>query len=619
MIYNIFYTIIIVIALISCHEQRDNGINSEDIYKAEDILYQHPDSALAILEQIPISEISNKADKATWALLVTQAKYKLYINQTDSLINVAYNYFINKDNSLRKSQVLYYKAVIKKESQQIEEAQELLLEAKKEASNCKDYELSYLISSNLGNIYAYRELNDYALEAYKQAYDYSIKCNNHLQTISSLIYLGRIHGILNDTLNSFNNYKKAIKLSIEKKELIKYAATLTELSGRYSYYNKNTEAIQLIKEALNTYDKLSKEPNDQLYLVMGNVYRNIGIQDSALFNYNKALESSNIYTQRDVNIKLFYLHKDKRNYKESIDYLEAAWTYNDSIIRLDKSNTLIEMQEKYNRQVAINEYNKLKLEDKQKNIIFLLFTIITIVIISLIIFLSQKRIIHQKNIINKVNEDIRLKSEQIQNNETIIKRNQIRISELEAEMNNNYHIQIQNEAITEQVDSLQKRNNELVTNNAKLKDEIKSNSLLIKDKTKQIKQLNNLFQENQRLIEREQFLSEQLIQNIQVFNELRKSPKYIGDYQWKKIEINMNYYFDNFTDRLKQRIPTITDSDIQICYLIKLHINNSAIATMLAISPTSVTKRKQRLKERILQEIERFEDGQTLEMWLYEL
>ena len=95
MIYNIFYTIIIVIALISCHEQRDNGINSEDIYKAEDILYQHPDSALAILEQIPISEISNKADKATWALLVTQAKYKLYINQTDSLINVAYNYFIN--------------------------------------------------------------------------------------------------------------------------------------------------------------------------------------------------------------------------------------------------------------------------------------------------------------------------------------------------------------------------------------------------------------------------------------------------------------------------------------------------------------------------------------------
>lgn len=352
---------------------------------------------------------------------------------------------------------------------------------------------------------------------------------------------------------------------------------------------------------------------------MGNVYRNIGIQDSALFNYNKALESSNIYTQRDVNIKLFYLHKDKRNYKESIDYLEAAWTYNDSIIRLDKSNTLIEMQEKYNRQVAINEYNKLKLEDKQKNIIFLLFTIITIIIISLIIFLSQKRIIHQKNIINKVNEDIRLKSEQIQNNETIIKRNQIRISELEAEMNNNYHIQIQNEAITEQVDSLQKRNNELVTNNAKLKDEIKSNLLLIKDKTKQIKQLNNLFQENQRLIEREQFLSEQLIQNIQVFNELRKSPKYIGDYQWKKIEINMNYYFDNFTDRLKQRIPTITDSDIQICYLIKLHINNSAIATMLAISPTSVTKRKQRLKERILQEIERFEDGQTLEMWLYEL
>ena len=57
---------------------------------------------------------SDKLQNATWALLLTQAKYKNYIEEvTDStLINIAYDYFMKKGNAQRKAMVLYYKGIL---------------------------------------------------------------------------------------------------------------------------------------------------------------------------------------------------------------------------------------------------------------------------------------------------------------------------------------------------------------------------------------------------------------------------------------------------------------------------------------------------------------------------
>ena len=74
----------------------------------------------------------------------------------------------------------------------------------------------------------------------------------------------------------------------------------------------------------------------------------------------------------------------------------------------------------------------------------------------------------------------------------------------------------------------------------------------------------------------------------------------------------------NYTKRLYHQIPSLTDGDIQICCLIKLRFSNGDIANMLAISPTSVSKRKLRLKERIVQEIGSLGENQSLDLWLME-
>ena len=42
-------------------------------------------------------------------------------------------------------------------------------------------------------------------------------------------------------------------------------------------------------------------------------------------------------------------------YKEATDYLEKSWMYHDSILKIDQSRILIEMQEKYDQQKVKDE------------------------------------------------------------------------------------------------------------------------------------------------------------------------------------------------------------------------------------------------------------------------
>jgi len=66
--------------------------------------------------------------------------------------------------------------------------------------------------------------------------------------------------------------------------------------------------------------------------------------------------------------------------------------------------------------------------------------------------------------------------------------------------------------------------------------------------------------------------------------------------------------------RLVLRFPQLTPADSQLCMLIRLHFSNAQIATLIAVSPASVSQQKFRLKKRMMQADGRlFADGETLE------
>ena len=91
MLYHIIYITIFIYLLSACtnQEKQDSTILSPELQQVEAIMYQSPDSALQLLQNMPVPSISDSLQYATWALFTTQAKYKLYMKQSDSLINNA--------------------------------------------------------------------------------------------------------------------------------------------------------------------------------------------------------------------------------------------------------------------------------------------------------------------------------------------------------------------------------------------------------------------------------------------------------------------------------------------------------------------------------------------------
>ena len=600
----------IITSLISCtHNKNYTTTFQPELAKAEAIMYRYPDSALHILQGIQPDNPSNNEQYATWALLMTQAQYKNQIEQSDSLINIAYSYFINQDNAQRKALALYYKGILCHESHHAEDALSFYLEATTEIEKTNDYQLGFLINSEIGLMYLYRKLNDYAMEYFEKAHHNAELSNNQTYIAFSFIYIARAFSQKKQYNKAIEYYEKAIKIGQVNNYPTILASAMNETSFLFLKTGENKKALQYAKDCI----KIKK--TDQRIFSLGDTYRYLKMYDSAYFYLNQASLSPNIHTARSA--ALFYISQEEKDYKKAVEYSNKLWFYQDSIGKTDRNKALIEMQEKYDQQKIINENNlsQIKKDRIIRNVLIAL--IILSFIIAITNYLYQRKIVSQKQEILEKEEKIRYFTMKIHENETLINRNKMRIEELTIQMEGSQEIKEQWKEQNKIRQEIQQQNEMLKLENNKLQNHISNYAQSLKEKSKELEAMEHLSEENQYLHKREAFLCNQLINQTELFNKL-KTTKYIDDQLWQEIKEKIDLLFDNYTKRLYHQIPSLTDGDIQICCLIKLRFSNGDIANMLAISPTSVSKRKLRLKERIVQEIGSLGENQSLDLWLME-
>ena len=602
----------IITSLISCtHNKNYTTTFQPELAKAEAIMYRYPDSALHILQGIQPDNPSNNEQYATWALLMTQAQYKNQIEQSDSLINIAYSYFINQDNAQRKALALYYKGILCHESHHAEDALSFYLEATTEIEKTNDYQLGFLINSEVGLMYLYRKLNDYAMEYFEKAHHNAELSNNQTYIAFSFIYIARAFSQKKQYNKAIEYYEKAIKIGQVNNYPTILASAMNETSFLFLKIGENKKALQYAKDCI----KIKK--TDQRIFSLGDTYRYLKMYDSAYFYLNQASLSPNIHTARSAYQALFYISQEEKDYKKAVEYSNKLWFYQDSIGKTDRNKALIEMQEKYDQQKIINENNlsQIKKDRIIRNVLIAL--IILSFIIAITNYLYQRKIVSQKQEILEKEEKIRYFTMKIHENETLINRNKMRIEELTIPMEGSQEIKEQWKEQNKIRQEIQQQNEMLKLENNKLQNHISNYAQSLKEKSKELEAMEHLSEENQYLHKREAFLCNQLINQTELFNKL-KTTKYIDDQLWQEIKEKIDLLFDNYTKRLYHQIPSLTDGDIQICCLIKLRFSNGDIANMLAISPTSVSKRKLRLKERIVQEIGSLGENQSLDLWLME-
>ena len=602
----------IITSLISCtHNKNYTTTFQPELAKAEAIMYRYPDSALHILQGIQPDNPSDNEQYATWALLMTQAQYKNQIEQSDSLINIAYSYFINQDNAQRKALALYYKGILCHESHHAEDALSFYLEATTEIEKTNDYQLGFLINSEIGLMYLYRKLNDYAMEYFEKAHHNAELSNNQTYIAFSFIYIARAFSQKKQYNKAIEYYEKAIKIGQVNNYPTILASAMNETSFLFLKTGENKKALQYAKDCI----KIKK--TDQRIFSLGDTYRYLKMYDSAYFYLNQACLSPNIHTARSAYQALYYISQEEKDYKKAVEYSNKLWFYQDSIGKTDRNKALIEMQEKYDQQKIINENNlsQIKKDRIIRNVLIAL--IILSFIIAITNYLYQRKIVSQKQEILEKEEKIRYFTMKIHENETLINRNKMRIEELTIQMEGSQEIKEQWKEQNKIRQEIQQQNEMLKLENNKLQNHISNYAQSLKEKSKELEAMEHLSEENQYLHKREAFLCNQLINQTELFNKL-KTTKYIDNKLWQEIKEKIDLLFDNYTKRLYHQIPSLTDGDIQICCLIKLRFSNGDIANMLAISPTSVSKRKLRLKERIVQEIGSLGENQSLDLWLME-
>ena len=109
-IQNIIITLMIILLFASCNR---NTATLEEMRMAENLMDSKPDSALTILENIPVTNIKGKEIAARYALLKSIALDKNYIDTTTfDVLQPAIDYYLKKGSPDEKLRTYYYQGRI---------------------------------------------------------------------------------------------------------------------------------------------------------------------------------------------------------------------------------------------------------------------------------------------------------------------------------------------------------------------------------------------------------------------------------------------------------------------------------------------------------------------------
>ena len=583
-----------------------------ELVHVESVMFDHPDSALHILEAMPMpSAHRDKENHALWCLLLTQAQYKRMMKiPSDSLVRIAYDYYKPTNNARRKSMSALYMGDINYELRNIEEALQYYLEGKTEVEKTDDYKTGYLVMISLCKLYLYRDFADYALEASRKAYDYAVKDSNKRYQLASLKFLARCYCISDSLSKAIDTYHKCSELTLELGLENYYYDIQSEIALVYKNKGDIEKSLEIIKSFPIKY---------QPALLTGKNYYLLGQQDSAYIYLNEALKTYNIYTKASAYEYLYKLGDTPKYRKYLKTYCDSLLFYNDSIIALDKGKEIIAYKEKYDHQKLITEQQRLKLEKADAQRMMFIITICLIVVIAVVAYLYQKRLVRKETTIRKQSEQLQDYMLQLHEYETQLMQNNRYMEELKEQLSGQEMNSEELHEYREQIDSLQVENSRLCEKINSLQHHINDYSSKLDKARREADKFRNLSEENLYLKQRERVLTDYVVDNDRLVKELREKCRVLDTGEWETLEQMCESTYSNFVSRLQGVCPTLTKQELHLCMLIKLRFNNAQMSEIFGVNTTSVSQKKFRLKKHLSDTLQDgLPDEMTLDRWVAE-
>ena len=351
-------SILMSVSLSSC----SSSVKSPLLLSADSLMEIYPDSALSILESISSPQKLPCADRALYALLLTQARHKNYIALgDDSLIKTAVEYYGDKKKSVRAAKAHYYWGATYGEKGYTSFAVDEYLTAIR-LMPVRD-EFLAMIYDNLADCYEKDELDNVAMEAYRAAYQI-------LKGKSGQIYpmrgIARMFLLQNRKDSALFYYQQALDCALADKDSSLIGALYHDFAMVYNEKKDYILANQYVSKAI----MIQGEGAVNACLSKAQIMFNLNQLDSASYFYNKNMSQLDIYGKAVCYDGMYQIAKKKGEWKVATENMDIYKVLYDSIQIMTDNEELNRLMDKH----QLEEHKRL-LSEHAKTLVFTLVAV----------------------------------------------------------------------------------------------------------------------------------------------------------------------------------------------------------------------------------------------------
>ena len=559
------------------------------------IIQESPDSLANILEKInpQLLPDAQKADYARWLVKAHQGQGRSLMN--DTLIHFSVDYYKKTDSEHLLETFLLASAQADWDYAHASLRKQILQEALHHVQVQSDTAMIQNIVSDLSRLYEAPEEEKEIHELIRVNKQYA----GEQWSVAAYRNHTNLYALLGQEDSVLFYVSKGAELAREQNNRHEFELT-REYVRRLSFSGQSENALEIMKEFENrmpagnnlrsdyiiTWINMGKLDSAQVYTDLS---RSILREFKGRVDYRNSMELDII----DLLSNIYQLIIDtKKGESLSITKLSIAV---DKIHNNSKNKVKIDLERQLVHSKLVVDNLTLNIERSNLRQRFLWVGIGVLFVITLIVFFYQRKLLRKERSMQQIKEQLHLHSLQLSENELLISKNDEIIRDLSLQIDGGGELK-------QEINLLVGENEVLKQKNISLQNDIEQYSKSIGKNNREMEVYDKLVEQKARLQEREQFLTAKLIASTPLLDKLSKKPRYIDIVEWPEILHAVNQLHDGFTYRLGIDFPSLTEEDIQYCCLIKLRLSTSVISTLTAVSPSSVTKRKQRIKEKMNQQ-----------------
>ena len=377
-ILTILAVIITAMTIVSCHDAR----KSETYRLLEDVdsyIEARPDSALAVLEGIDVEDLGSREEKAKYALLMSMALDKNYIDKTDfEVLQPAIDYYEDHGTATDKLRTFYYQGRIYQNGGDDEMAMECFVRAVEEGDGAEDCMTMARCLFSQGTLY-------------QALYNWERVIETNIAAAAFFQFGGNINSQLRSLSRALIGYSQTKDLEAAGKcfnvcEDLLDQASLSNKSFYYaaklSYYFEHYDSKQL-EDVLNEY--LNCVPAAHWD------WQSIAYAYTILGEFENASDALSNY-RGDKNARYYAItsaiHKDRREFQKAIEAYEKYIHLSDSLDLVIFEQDTKFVEERHNLEVQAYKER----EAKNNRTIIILICIIVLFVALIAIYLIRKQL-----------------------------------------------------------------------------------------------------------------------------------------------------------------------------------------------------------------------------------